>query len=168
MAIKCFDATVSAAALQAMSANTYYWIGRDGSLTSVGGGALVGVVGITPPPQVALLDCSPFVCCKFVASHGALTGAAGGKVSTAQLIPDGLPPTGAPLVMGASTMDQALAATAESVFMDDLNPPTNPRMGLMGMAILFTTAPSPASPLRVSMWGYRQTVEIGAPAGIGS
>lgn len=159
MAYKRLDVTLSAAALQGLAANTYFWIDRLGNLISTGGAALVGSTSV--PPDQAIMDVSQDNGTELFVEHGVLTGAVGGKVSFAEIsseLPSSAPPATAPTVVGATTIDQALAATAESVKATIQAAAPAQRIIKGALAILFTTSPTGATPTRIRVWGHRDGV----------
>lgn len=161
MAFKYFDVTLTAAQLQAITANVYFWIDRQGNLTTTGSATLVATAGVPTPPDQAILQLSQDNGDELYVEHGVLTGAAGGKVSFAEVSPEAPaspPPAGSPIVVGAATTDQAIAATAESVKTAIQAAAPTSRINRGALAILFTTAPSAASPMRIRVYGHRDGV----------
>lgn len=159
MAYKRLDVTLSAAALQALTANVYFWIDRLGNMTTTGGAALVGTTSV--PPDQAIMDISLDNGTEFYVEHGVETGAVGGKISFAEIspeLPSSAPPASAPTVVGATTVDQALAATAESVRTTIQAAAPAARVVRGAMAILFTTVPTGATPIRLRVYGHRDGV----------
>lgn len=155
MATKIYDVTLTAAQQQALAPNTYYWIDRFGNLVAVGGAALIGAVAVPTPSDQASMDVSLWNGLELFASHGVLTSAVGGKLSVAQLQPDLAPLAGTPVVVGAATTDQVLAATAESVTTTVLAAQPASRLVKIAIAILFTTVPTVANPLKIQLWAHR-------------
>lgn len=161
MSVRLIDVTLSAAAIQALVANHYYWIDRNGGLVDVGGAVLVATVAVPIPSDLAAIDVSMWQAVELYVSHGVLTGGVGGKVSVAELATpqDLAPPAGSPIVAGGATIDQALAATAESVVAGIINPPTLRRQGKVALAILWTTVPTVAAPTRIQVIGHRDGLQ---------
>lgn len=156
MSVKIFDAALTLAQLQAVVVNHYYWIGRDGSLTDTGQSTLVANTSVPAPSQTLnVFDLSAMMAAELAVEHGVLTASVGGKISFAALSPELVGSTGAPVVVGGATIDQALAVTAESVLASLVNPPTVARASMGALAILFTTAPTTASAMRITVRGHR-------------
>src|SRR5262249_8165290 len=149
------NTVVTAATLQGLSANTQYWIDRQGNLVSVGGSSLTAAT-VPKPTDQAIYEGSLNQGINLYIKHAALTGAAGGIISIAEIWPElpsgdilanevrvvGTPPT------------QALAATAETLVKQVIAPYTGARLVKFALAILFTTVPTTASTLTLGVWGF--------------
>ena len=153
MAVKLFDVTLTQAQLQALTAGHFYYIDRLGNLQDAGTTIAANVAAPQPSDQ-ASFDLSQYQAVTMYASHGVLTGAVTGKVSFAEFLPDFASPAVAPEVVG-TTIDQALAVTAETVATPIVNPPTARRMSKGAIAISFGTVPTTASVMRITVWGHR-------------
>jgi len=146
---------VSAATLQALTINQYYWIDRQGNVVSVGGNSLTAAA-VPKPTDQAVFDVGLNQEVNLYIKHAALTGAVGGSLAIAELWPDipgGDVGTNEIRVVQAP-VTQVLAATAESLVKLVFNAYSAQRQIKIALAILFTTAPTGATPLTLGLWGF--------------
>lgn len=162
MAAKLFDVTCTKAAIEALAANTYYWIDRNGNFVTTGQSSMTGA-SVTAPPDV--IQPSMYQAAKLNIAHGVLTAGVGGVLSWVSTSPDAAPTflSGAPVVatdpnMGSGQIDTVLGTTAEHLVVD-LVTPTTPRQVAGALAILWTTVPTTASPMRITISGLRDGQE---------
>jgi len=156
--------SIAAAELHAMVANTYYWIDRQGNLTTTGQATLAQNTALNLPTDQVLYDVSMAQALELIINHGVLTTSVGGTIAVAEVQPD-FPQTpiafSSPLVVG-TPIAQALAATAESLRTAVVGPygaaPAG-RLIKVALAILFTTVATAGTGIKLSLYGHRDGMD---------
>lgn len=159
MAVKLFDTTLTNATMAGLTNSHYYWVDRTGNVVDAGT-ALIATAAVPVPTDQAIFDVSPYQAVELFASHAALTSAVGGKISAAQLMPDLVQFPSAPIVVGGSTVDTTLAATAESLSTLIVNPAVLGRAIKLAIAVLWTTVTTAGSGMRITVWGHQDGLQI--------
>src|SRR5258708_12684638 len=147
--------SIAAAALHGMVANTYYWIDRQGNLTTTGQATLAQNTALNLPTDQVLYDVSMGQALELIINHGVLPTSVGGTIAVAEVQPD-FPQTpiafSSPLVVG-TPVTQPLAATAESLRTAVVGPygaaPAG-RLIKVALAILFTTVATAGPRIKLS------------------